>query len=29
MSSDLSAARVTLVSMWRIDGRIEREASGP
>lgn len=24
MSSDLSAAQVTLVSMWRIDGRIVR-----
>ena len=29
MSSDLSATRVTVVSMWRIDGRIVREASGP
>lgn len=25
----LSATRVTLVSMWRIDGTIVREASGP
>ena len=29
MSSDLSATRMTLVSMWRIDGRIVREASAP
>lgn len=28
MSSDLSATRVTLVSVWRIDGRVVREASG-
>ena len=29
MSSDLSATRMTLVSLWRIDGRIVREASAP